>query len=121
MAPHFTANQQCLLLFLSETSAFVCEVDWILKVSFNESCSLSRSCIYKNEGTSPAACTKKQLSEPVPRFAHQLVYDPVRKEHYLFGGNPGKDTLPRMRLDDFWALKVRDYFILGFHVLVSEG
>ncbi|XP_064633309.1 muskelin-like [Lineus longissimus] len=64
------------------------------------------SCIYKNEGTSPAACTKKQLSEPVPRFAHQLVYDPVRKEHYLFGGNPGKDTLPRMRLDDFWALKL---------------
>ncbi|CAE1255868.1 MKLN1 [Acanthosepion pharaonis] len=26
--------------------------------------------------------------------------------HYLFGGNPGKDNLPKMRLDDFWALKL---------------
>jgi len=26
--------------------------------------------------------------------------------HYLFGGNPGKESLPKMRLDDFWALKV---------------
>ena len=26
--------------------------------------------------------------------------------HYLFGGNPGKDSLPKMRLDDFWSLKV---------------
>ena len=26
--------------------------------------------------------------------------------HYLFGGNPGKESLPRMRLDDFWCLQV---------------
>jgi hypothetical protein len=59
------------------------------------------------------------MTEPVPRFAHQLVYDPVRKEHYLFGGNPGKDMLPRMRLDDFWALKVNDY-TFHFKILNQE-
>ena len=47
-----------------------------------------------------------QHIEPVPRFAHQLVYDHIHKVHYLFGGNPGKDSLPKMRLDDFWSLRV---------------
>ncbi|GFS06019.1 muskelin [Elysia marginata] len=31
------------------------------------------------------------------------VYDII---HYLFGGNPGKESLPRLRLDDFWSLKL---------------
>ena len=30
-----------------------------------------------------------------------------KQVHYLFGGNPGKESLPKIRLDDFWALKVR--------------
>ena len=30
--------------------------------------------------------------------------------HYLFGGNPGKETSPKMRLDDFWSLKVSPLF-----------
>lgn len=47
-----------------------------------------------------------QNLEPVPRFAHQLVYDHIRKVHYLFGGNPGKESLPKIRLDDFWVLKL---------------
>ncbi|KAK6176578.1 hypothetical protein SNE40_014836 [Patella caerulea] len=64
------------------------------------------SCIYKNENTGQNYWTKMQHVEPVPRFAHQLVYDHVRKVHYLFGGNPGKDSLPKMRLDDFWSLKL---------------
>ena len=25
----------------------------------------------------------------------------------MFGGNPGKDDLAKMRLDDFWSLKVQ--------------
>ncbi|XP_053966512.1 muskelin isoform X1 [Anastrepha ludens] len=47
---------------------------------------------------------KNDLLEPCPRYAHQLVYDDAAKLHYLFGGNPGKSSLPQMRLDDFWTL-----------------
>ncbi|KAL8596859.1 hypothetical protein ACOMHN_060667 [Nucella lapillus] len=64
------------------------------------------SCIYKNENTGQQYWLKMQHIEPVPRFAHQLVYDHKRKKHYLFGGNPGKDSLPKMRLDDFWSLRL---------------
>ncbi|CAH2042154.1 unnamed protein product, partial [Iphiclides podalirius] len=60
---------------------------------------LTWTCVYRNDSVSP--------SEPRPRFAHQLVYDPVRKVHYLFGGNPGTASSPRLRLDDLWALRLR--------------
>ncbi len=43
---------------------------------------------------------------PCPRFAHQLVYDPSDRVHYLFGGNPGEPGAPKRRLDDFWRLKL---------------
>ncbi|CAH4030331.1 unnamed protein product [Pieris brassicae] len=59
---------------------------------------LTWSCVYRNEAVTPM--------EPRPRFAHQLVYDPVRKIHYLFGGNPGTASSPRLRLDDLWALRL---------------
>uniref|UniRef100_T1J0F1 Muskelin N-terminal domain-containing protein n=1 Tax=Strigamia maritima TaxID=126957 RepID=T1J0F1_STRMM len=64
------------------------------------------SCVYKNEHVGPQYWTKMQHVEPCPRFAHQLVYDHIRKVHYLFGGNPGKASLPKMRLDDFWSLQL---------------
>ena len=38
-----------------------------------------RSCIYKNENCTQGRTGRTQGSEPVPRFAHQLVYDHVRK------------------------------------------
>ncbi|OWR42316.1 muskelin isoform X2 [Danaus plexippus] len=56
------------------------------------------SCLYRNDSVEP--------SEPRPRFAHQFVYDPVRKVHYLFGGNPGLTSSPRLRLDDLWSLRL---------------
>ena len=28
----------------------------------------------------------------------------MKKEHYLFGGNPGETLNPTLRLDDFWSL-----------------
>ncbi|XP_052755942.1 muskelin isoform X2 [Galleria mellonella] len=56
------------------------------------------TCVYRNDRVS--------ANEPRPRFAHQLVYDPVRKVHYLFGGNPGNPSSPRLRLDDLWALRL---------------
>lgn len=74
---------------------------WVYDISKNK-----WSCIYKNEHTDQQYWSKMQHIEPVPRFAHQLVYDHMRKVHYLFGGNPGKENLPKMRLDDFWSLKL---------------
>ncbi|KOB75367.1 putative Muskelin [Operophtera brumata] len=47
---------------------------------------LTWNCVYRNESVSP--------NEPRPRFAHQLVYDPVNKNH------------PRVRLDDLWSLEL---------------
>ncbi|XP_026741062.1 muskelin isoform X1 [Trichoplusia ni] len=60
---------------------------------------LTWTCVYRNDSIGP--------NEPRPRFAHQLVYDPVKKIHYLFGGNPGNQSSPRVRLDDLWALRLR--------------
>ncbi|CAH1783153.1 unnamed protein product, partial [Owenia fusiformis] len=74
---------------------------WVYDIAKNK-----WSCIYKNENTGHQYWNKMQHIEPVPRFAHQLVYDYIHKVHYLFGGNPGKDSLPKMRLDDFWALQL---------------
>ncbi|RWS30108.1 muskelin-like protein [Leptotrombidium deliense] len=68
------------------------------------------SCIYKNDNVCSSVINDKL--EPCPRFAHQLVYDNIKKVHYLFGGNPGRTHLPKVRLDDFWTLKVRDIKIL---------
>ncbi|XP_065066928.1 muskelin-like isoform X2 [Rhopilema esculentum] len=72
-------------------------------------------CVYQNENMGQHYWTKMQYVEPCPRFAHQLVYDSVNKTHYLFGGNPGKSSLPKMRLDDFWMLKLQrpnlDYLV----------
>jgi len=65
------------------------------------------SCVYRNENTGLHYWTKMQNVEPCPRFAHQLIYDPAHKTHYLFGGNPGESSLPKMRLDDFWMLKLQ--------------
>ncbi|XP_050461630.1 muskelin isoform X2 [Cataglyphis hispanica] len=65
------------------------------------------SCIYRNENVGEKYWSKMQDYEPCPRFAHQLVYDPTRKVHFLFGGNPGRSCLPNLRLDDFWQLELR--------------
>lgn len=44
-----------------------------------------------------------------PRLCAQVVYDPLKGEHYLFGGCP-EAPLPTesldMRLSDFWKLKI---------------
>ncbi|KAF9202779.1 Muskelin 1, intracellular mediator containing kelch motif [Haplosporangium sp. Z 27] len=44
--------------------------------------------------------------EPVPRYAHQLVYDELNEVQYLFGGNPGEQGNMSKRLDDFWELRL---------------
>lgn len=37
--------------------------------------------------------------------------------HYLFGGNPGKDSQPKMRLDDLWSLQVINANRFLHHIL----
>lgn len=74
---------------------------WVYDINQNK-----WSCIYRNEQTGESYWSKMQHMEPCPRFAHQLVYDETKKVHYLFGGNPGKASLPKMRLDDFWSLRL---------------
>ncbi|XP_037789855.1 muskelin-like isoform X1 [Penaeus monodon] len=74
---------------------------WVYDISQNK-----WSCIYRNEQTGETYWNKMQHVEPCPRYAHQLVYDDTKKVHYLFGGNPGKTYLPKMRLDDFWSLRL---------------
>ncbi|KAI8060871.1 Muskelin N-terminus-domain-containing protein [Gongronella butleri] len=44
--------------------------------------------------------------EPCPRFAHQMVYDPITKSQFVFGGNPGDRECTNKRLDDFWQLSL---------------
>lgn len=35
----------------------------------------------------------------------QVVYDPLRKEHYMFGGNPSQAG-DEDRLNDLWKLRI---------------
>jgi hypothetical protein len=48
---------------------------------------------------------------PAARFAHQMVYDPTHKVHYLFGGNPSTfaevDAPDKARLGDLWTLQLQ--------------
>ncbi|CAD5116689.1 DgyrCDS5551 [Dimorphilus gyrociliatus] len=60
------------------------------------------TCVYKNSRNS----TEPLGIAPLPRYAHQLVFSEQRQEHFLFGGNPGRDKSPTTRLDDFWSLKL---------------
>ncbi|KAI8614210.1 Muskelin N-terminus-domain-containing protein [Chytriomyces sp. MP71] len=60
--------------------------------------------VYHNENVGAEYWSRMRDREPCPRFAHQLVFDHVRKCHYLFGGNPGDSTNLNLRLDDFWEL-----------------
>ncbi|KAG8180418.1 hypothetical protein JTE90_022767 [Oedothorax gibbosus] len=65
------------------------------------------SCIYQSDSKDQECSSQTNPPlEPCPRFAHQLVYDHVKKIHYLFGGNPGRSHSPKMRLDDFWSLRL---------------
>lgn len=49
---------------------------------------------------------KKPPPTPCPRYAHQLVYDDKSHTHYMFGGNPALEKTNKIRLDDFWTLKL---------------
>lgn len=42
---------------------------------------------------------------PIPRYAHQTIYDPARKMFFMFGGNAGVHE--DCRLGDFWDLTLQ--------------
>ncbi|KAI9021961.1 Muskelin N-terminus-domain-containing protein [Hyaloraphidium curvatum] len=60
--------------------------------------------VYQNDNMGPETWTVAQDTEPCPRYAHQMAYDPVRKCQLLFGGNPGDPVNTSARLDDLWEL-----------------
>jgi hypothetical protein len=64
------------------------------------------NCVYRNDLSDGYKWFRHQTIEPCPRFAHQLVYDHQTKTHFLFGGNPGRSKDGKIRLDDFWRLKL---------------
>lgn len=64
--------------------------------------SMEWSCIYRSDENK-----EQSPSSPCPRYAHQLLFDPESKVHYLFGGNPGITWKSNLRLDDFWSLTLR--------------
>ncbi|KAI3366507.1 hypothetical protein L3Q82_000638 [Scortum barcoo] len=93
---------------------------WIYDIARN-----NWSCVYKNDQAVKENPSKTlQEEEPCPRFAHQLVYDEMHKVHYLFGGNPGKSCSPKMRLDDFWSLKLcrpsKEYLLRHCRYLIRK-
>lgn len=57
---------------------------------------------------------------PMPRFAHQVVFNPKTKAMYMHGGNGGelnKDGVKdgtKGRLDDFWRMELRRYSFFIF-------
>lgn len=68
---------------------------------------------------------------PMPRFAHQVVYNPKTKAVYMHGGNGGepnsevdetKDGVGSGRLDDFWKMELRRYgFLLVMVPLLCDN
>ncbi|KAG1446533.1 hypothetical protein G6F56_009538 [Rhizopus delemar] len=50
---------------------------------------------------------RPSLNSPLPRYAHQMVYDPTTDVHYIFGGNPGNQQGENTRLNDLWELKLK--------------
>ncbi|KAI9308276.1 hypothetical protein BJ944DRAFT_246727 [Cunninghamella echinulata] len=62
--------------------------------------------VYQNENQDPDYWKAMKHIEPCPRFAHQMIYDPLSKLHFIFGGNPGDHECSSTRLNDFWQLKL---------------
>ena len=83
---------------------------------------------------SPDSDSRVGVDMPIPRFAHQVVYNPNTKAIYLHGGNAGwehwvSDTdageghastggdesaghvkvLKEKRLDDFWRMELKRF------------
>lgn len=69
--------------------------------------------VYQKGGFfSPKQKQQQQQQQPRPRCAHEMVYDPINKVHYIFGGNPGEsnkhddNNTANCRLNDFWRLRL---------------
>ena len=76
---------------------------WVYEIS-----SCRWGLIYKNDNYEPDYWTTRQIIEPRPRYAHQLVYNEEDGVHFMFGGNPGgkENRNGKLRLGDFWRLEL---------------
>lgn len=77
----------------------------------NQNCDVVKNALWiysiqKNQWQKIDKSFEKGEEGPCPRFAHQMVYDPIKKIQYLFGGNPGDQSDSTKRLNDFWQLKL---------------
>jgi len=62
--------------------------------------------VYHNDNLDAEYWSQMSDREPHPRFAHQMVYDPNTKTHFMFGGNPSNSVEEKRRLEDLWELKL---------------
>ena len=78
--------------------------------SSSSSSNTSKDCFFWCFDMKTEKWTKIQTApnspKPPTRFAHQLVYQPTTRSHFLFGGNPGNPSNPSARLNDFWRVQV---------------
>ncbi|KAI8979000.1 Muskelin N-terminus-domain-containing protein [Pilobolus umbonatus] len=75
---------------------------WVYSIKRNE-----WKKIYQNESYDHESWMATNGSEPCPRFAHQIVYNPKSCRHYIFGGNPGDSLNSNKRLNDLWELELK--------------
>ncbi|GAA5813656.1 hypothetical protein MFLAVUS_007141 [Mucor flavus] len=62
--------------------------------------------VFSNDNHDTIYWNRMKLSEPYPRYTHQMVYNPKSNAHFIFGGHPGDVTDLYRRLDDFWELRL---------------
>ncbi|CAB1345889.1 unnamed protein product, partial [Coregonus sp. 'balchen'] len=81
----------------------------------------------KDSGMVPmTGFTQRATIDPELNEIHVLscVYKNDQAVHYLFGGNPGKSCSPKMRLDDFWSLKLcrpsKEYLLRHCRYLIRK-
>ena len=77
-----------------------------------------RACIYKNENTGQQYWVKMQHLEPVPRFAHQLVYDHKRKVRFVSSSPPPP---PPCHCHGWLGVKNQSFFLLEFMLSIFLG
>ncbi|KAF8513102.1 Muskelin N-terminus-domain-containing protein [Hysterangium stoloniferum] len=86
----------------SDTNAALRSVFWIFKPESSQWTQIAalRALVSSSEWEVPSGVEL----EPQPRYAHEMVYDTIRGEFFVHGGNSGQEST--RRLDDFWSMKL---------------
>ncbi|KAI7884593.1 hypothetical protein K492DRAFT_142763 [Lichtheimia hyalospora FSU 10163] len=86
-----------------QASEMIANELWIYNIQHNQ-----WKCVYQSKNQRD---TQRDDEYPTPRYAHEMVYNPSIKTHYIFGGNPGDpgaayNNGSNRRLADFWELRL---------------